>query len=342
MKFDPELGMPVPDMTRMLSGHPQGAPDPASTLSGHDMAVIGPTFTSFRLPFGVVYPANLTPDRHGPRRLDRGDVRSRDADRAAHGRHGRPVLPPMPWMNLARQSDDDLKAIFAYLHTVPAIRNDVPAPQVPDQVMDGIAAGYEKILSRMKGQARPTGGYQDGRAVAQAVLVPNDPAYVRPSAPRLDRALLAARGFLRGDGSFRIVMQPSPRKKHASGSQRPVGREAAAARAAGSRPFEPIGGGPFEAIWVGGARPSISLPSGSDGRTGSARFGRPSQTSRYELARSVSEVDLDGEPPAPARGQPNVRALLLQPLAQEDQAALEVVAQRPAGPAPDPAAARGW
>src|SRR3569832_2717804 len=36
MKFDAELGMPVPDMTRMLSGHPEGGPDPASTLSGHD------------------------------------------------------------------------------------------------------------------------------------------------------------------------------------------------------------------------------------------------------------------------------------------------------------------
>src|SRR6185312_9384074 len=40
MKFDADLGMPVPDMTRMLSGHPEGAPDPASALGGHDIAVI--------------------------------------------------------------------------------------------------------------------------------------------------------------------------------------------------------------------------------------------------------------------------------------------------------------
>src|SRR5687768_11513576 len=51
MKFDPALGLPVPQMDRMLSGHPEGAPDPESTVSGHDMAVIGPTFTSFKLPF---------------------------------------------------------------------------------------------------------------------------------------------------------------------------------------------------------------------------------------------------------------------------------------------------
>src|SRR5262249_8801277 len=62
MKFAPEIGMPVPDMSRMLSGPPEGAPDPASNLAGHDLAAIGPTFTAFRLPFGVVYTANLTPD----------------------------------------------------------------------------------------------------------------------------------------------------------------------------------------------------------------------------------------------------------------------------------------
>jgi len=155
MKFDPELGMPVPDMTRMLSGHPAGGPDPASTLSGHDMAAIGPTFTSFRLPFGVVYPANLTPDRD----TGLGGWTEEMFLRAVRtGRHmggaGRPILPPMPWMTLAQQSDDDLKAVFAYLQSVPAIRNDVPAPKVPDAAMDAIAAAYDKVLARAKGHAQ--------------------------------------------------------------------------------------------------------------------------------------------------------------------------------------------
>lgn len=154
MKFDAELGMPVPDMTRMLSGHPQGGPDPASTLSGHDIAAIGPTFTSFRLPFGVVYPANLTPDKD----TGLGGWTEEMFVRAMRtGRHmggsGRPILPPMPWMTLAQQSDADLKAIFAYLQSLPALRNDVPAPKVPDAAMDAIAAGYDKALARMKGQA---------------------------------------------------------------------------------------------------------------------------------------------------------------------------------------------
>src|SRR6476619_1240426 len=43
-KFNPEFHMPEQDWSRMLSGHPEGAPDPASAYKGHDMAVIGPTF----------------------------------------------------------------------------------------------------------------------------------------------------------------------------------------------------------------------------------------------------------------------------------------------------------
>lgn len=47
------------------------------------------------------------------------------------GKHmgvGRDILPPMPWQNLAALNDDDLKALYAYLRTIPAIHNQVPAP----------------------------------------------------------------------------------------------------------------------------------------------------------------------------------------------------------------------
>jgi hypothetical protein len=63
MKQDPKLGLPVPRYDVALSGHPQDAPGPTSTLVGSDQAVFGPTSTSFRVPFGTVYAANLTPDR---------------------------------------------------------------------------------------------------------------------------------------------------------------------------------------------------------------------------------------------------------------------------------------
>jgi mono/diheme cytochrome c family protein len=35
MKFDADVGMPVPDMSSMLSGHPQGAPEPVERFPPH-------------------------------------------------------------------------------------------------------------------------------------------------------------------------------------------------------------------------------------------------------------------------------------------------------------------
>ena len=40
----------------------------------------------------------------------------------------RPILPPMPWPAFRNLSDEDLKAIFAFLRTVPPINNHVPDP----------------------------------------------------------------------------------------------------------------------------------------------------------------------------------------------------------------------
>jgi hypothetical protein len=50
------------------------------------------------------------------------------------GRHlgkGRPILPPMPWQGIGRATDADLKALYAYLQSIPAIRNKVPDPLDP-------------------------------------------------------------------------------------------------------------------------------------------------------------------------------------------------------------------
>lgn len=148
MKFDEKLGMPVPQMDRMLSGHPKGAPGPKSTLAGEDQAVIGPTFTSFRLPFGVVYAANLTPDPQTG--LGSWDEKA-FVTTMRTGRHrgigARPVLPPMPWMDLNELSDDDLAAIFAYLRTVPPVVNAVPAPEVAPAVFVEVDKGNQALLA---------------------------------------------------------------------------------------------------------------------------------------------------------------------------------------------------
>jgi hypothetical protein len=40
--------------------------------------------------------------------------------------NGRDILPPMPWFNLKDLKDSDLKAMWAYLRSIPPVRNNVP------------------------------------------------------------------------------------------------------------------------------------------------------------------------------------------------------------------------
>ncbi len=142
-----QVGAPMPEMSRMLSGHPEGGPDPRGELGPGDLAVIGPTFTSFRMPFGVVYTPNLTPD------IDTGTGSWSEEmflgifRKAKHlGGDGRPVLPPMPWPMVASLPDEDLVAIFAYLRSIPPIRNASPVAQPPAPVLEHVAAVNDRML----------------------------------------------------------------------------------------------------------------------------------------------------------------------------------------------------
>jgi hypothetical protein len=146
--FNKELGMPAPDMSRTMSGHPEGAPDPRGTLGPGDIGLIGPTFTSFALPFGVVYSQNLTPD------IDTGTgtwTEEMFVDIFRKGRHlgggGRPPLPPMPWLWYRAMPDEDLVAIFAYLRSLPPIQSLTPSPKVPEEVMWSLRDGFDKLMA---------------------------------------------------------------------------------------------------------------------------------------------------------------------------------------------------
>ena len=124
---------PMNDMTRMLSGHPQAlVMPPVPALPPGPWGVVASlTNTAWAGPWGVSFTANLSPDK------ETGTGNWTDADFMAtirSGRHlgrGRQILPPMPWFNYATLSDDDLKAIFAYLRTIPPISNKVPEPWPP-------------------------------------------------------------------------------------------------------------------------------------------------------------------------------------------------------------------
>jgi hypothetical protein len=119
----------------MLSGHPKGAPDPQGKPGAQDAVLIGPTFTSFALPFGVTYSRNLTPD------LETGTGKWTEEQflavfRKARHPDGRTMLPPMPWDMIRHRSDAELRALFAFLQSIPPIRNAVPDPKVPPPVLE--------------------------------------------------------------------------------------------------------------------------------------------------------------------------------------------------------------
>jgi mono/diheme cytochrome c family protein len=123
---------PEPDMSRMLSGHPEKmALPPAPKAQGPWIVSVAATNTAWSGPWGVSYTANLTPDRE----TGLGKWTERNfTETIRTGRHmgrGRPVLPPMPIMMYKNFTDEDLSAIYAYLQSIPAIANRVPDPLAP-------------------------------------------------------------------------------------------------------------------------------------------------------------------------------------------------------------------
>ena len=124
---------PEMDMSRRLSGHPASLElPPAPQLPpGPWIAAVAGTFTAWSGPWGTSFPANLTPDPEtGLGKWTYDDFANTMRTGRHHGR-GRPLLPPMPYFNLAALTETDLQAVFAYLRSLPAIQNRVPEPLPP-------------------------------------------------------------------------------------------------------------------------------------------------------------------------------------------------------------------
>lgn len=118
---------PEPDMTRMLSGHPQDlAMPPAPAASGPWTWFGAATNTAFAGPWGISYATNLTPDENTGIGIWTEDIFVKTLRTGRHWGVARPILPPMPWQSYSRMSDEDLKAMYAYLRSIPAVKNRVP------------------------------------------------------------------------------------------------------------------------------------------------------------------------------------------------------------------------
>ena len=129
---------PVFDTSKTLSGHQGGSqlpPIPAGLIGPASWGTVANNdLTAWAGPWGVSFAYNLTPDEAtGIGLWDE----TMFIDVLRTGKFmgvSRDILPPMPWQGIGRMTDDDLKAIFAYMKSLPPIKNPIPVPLTPDQI----------------------------------------------------------------------------------------------------------------------------------------------------------------------------------------------------------------
>jgi len=128
------------NMELELSGNPSDIPAPdlaRKEIESKGLVLIGGTFTSFVGPWGISYAANITSDTAtgiGSWTADQF-IRVFKLGKYKGSPGGRDLLPPMPWQGVGQMTDDELKAVFAYLKSTKPVFNEVPQPQPPLSAM---------------------------------------------------------------------------------------------------------------------------------------------------------------------------------------------------------------
>jgi hypothetical protein len=122
------------DSSLLLSGHPAQLPD--FDVNRKEMEskglVVTSDLTTWVGPWGVSYTANLTSDSTGIGAWQESQFIYAIREGKLKGLpNARPLLPPMPWNMYRSMTDDELKAIFAYLKTTKPVKNVVPPPKPP-------------------------------------------------------------------------------------------------------------------------------------------------------------------------------------------------------------------
>lgn len=132
-KAEPAAAKPIVERGRYLAitmgcndchtpGTLYGSPDFKRELSGSEVGWRGPWGTSFA--------RNLTPDPEtGLGHWTADEIAN--ALRSGVRKDGTVLLPPMPWPNTAQMSEPDLRALVAYLRSLPPVKHAVPKAQPP-------------------------------------------------------------------------------------------------------------------------------------------------------------------------------------------------------------------
>ena len=122
---------PVPDTARLLSGHPASEklpPFKKEDIGPEKWVLFSPGFTASAGPWGVTCAQNLTPDENTGIGLWTEEMFKNAMRTGKHMGMGRPIMPPMPWQTIGSASDEDLAAVYAYLKSLPPIKNAVIGP----------------------------------------------------------------------------------------------------------------------------------------------------------------------------------------------------------------------
>ncbi|MFZ2899861.1 MAG: c-type cytochrome [Saprospiraceae bacterium] len=125
----------IPEL--MLSGYPSDRPYPKIDRSAlpEGWVLFTPDLTSAMGPWGVSFAANITSDASGIGAWSEEQFRKAIREGKFKGLDGtRPLLPPMPWFNFAKLTDEDIRAIYTYLKSTPPVRNVPPNAIMPDQL----------------------------------------------------------------------------------------------------------------------------------------------------------------------------------------------------------------
>ena len=119
-------------MSLMLSGHPAQMPPP--DVDRKEMESKGlcchADINGLGWIWGISYAANLTPDATGMGNWQESNFITALREGKFKGiASARPLMPPMLAIFFKEMSDDEIKAIFAYLKSIKPVNNLVPQYQ---------------------------------------------------------------------------------------------------------------------------------------------------------------------------------------------------------------------
>ena len=120
---------PEVDMELRFSGYPSGRPLPAfDTITAKSWALMNQDLTACVGPWGISFAGNITSDATGIGNwTEEQFVKCIREGKWKGLNNSRPLMPPMPWQNFSKLTDEDLRSIYRFLKTTKPVKNTVPA-----------------------------------------------------------------------------------------------------------------------------------------------------------------------------------------------------------------------